>query len=99
MFQNREQAIASFLKSKGTNIFQESSGLTDFVPSSIFDFPLPQECAAISKQLKTFNDSYLLPAIRNEYTLNTKNFGQLYFGHLNFGQKLSVISRKLLILT
>ena len=33
------------------------------------------------------------------HTLNTKNFGHLYFGHFNFGQNLSAISPKWLILS
>ena len=32
-------------------------------------------------------------------TLKTKNFGQLYFGHFNFGQNLSAISPKWLVLS
>ena len=33
------------------------------------------------------------------HTLKTKNFGHLYFGHFNFGQNLSAISPKWLVLS
>ena len=38
-----------------------------------------------------------MPDIR--YTLKTKNFGHLYFGHFNFGQNLSAISPKWFVLS
>ena len=49
------------------------------------------------KQLETIHSVPTTLERRN--TLNTKNFGHLYFGHLNFGQKLSAISPELVMLS
>ena len=49
---------------------------------------------ALALERKQQNITY----VQNMYTLKTKNFGHLYFGHFNFGQNLSALSRKWLVL-